>query len=79
MRELLDKYYNASKTGTSTVFRIRDFQSTRLPIFNRDEAFVIETLIDYQQSKGYMKIHGDEVTLTTRGLSQAKQSKEDWD
>ncbi|HSA73207.1 MAG TPA: hypothetical protein VLD84_04555 [Nitrososphaeraceae archaeon] len=75
----MDKYYNACRAGTSTVFRIGDFQSTRLPIFNRDEAFLIKTLMGYQQLKGFIKIQDDKVTLTIKGLTQTQQDKEDWD
>jgi hypothetical protein len=78
MTELLDKYNNARKTGTSTVFKIRDFQSTKLPIFNKDESFVMEALLDFQQSKGLIKIQDDGVTITQRGLNSVKQSKENW-
>lgn len=79
MRELIDKYDSACTTKTSTYFRIRDFQSTKLPILNKDEFFVIETLLAFEKSKGFIKIEGDIVTLTQQGLDYAKLSREDWD
>ena len=45
MRKLFDKHYNARKIKTSTVFSIRNFQSTRISILSGDEAFVIEAII----------------------------------
>jgi hypothetical protein len=45
MKELFDMYDQACRRGSPTVFKLRDFKSTRLPIFTPGEPFIIETLI----------------------------------
>ena len=78
MEELLDNYDNACRKGGSTIFKIGDFESTRLPIFNKDEPFIFETLKEYERSSRFIKIHDGFVTLTSKGMSQAKKGLKDW-
>lgn len=79
MEELLKKYDKACRNGGSTVFKIRDFESIRLPIFNMDEPFIFETLMEYERSRGFIRIHDGFVALTSKGVSQAKEGRKDWD
>jgi hypothetical protein len=82
MEELLnkyDKYDKASRRGGSTLFKIRDFETTKLPIFNMDEPFIFEALKEYERSRGFIRIHDGFVALTSKGLSQAKEDRKDWD
>jgi hypothetical protein len=79
MEELLKKYDKASRNGGSTVFKIRDFESIRLPIFSMDEPFIFETLMEYERLRGFIRIHDGFVALTSKGLSQAKEGRKDWD
>jgi hypothetical protein len=79
MEELLKKYNKTSRRGGSTVFKIRDFESTKLPIFSMDEPFIFETLKEYERSRGFIRIHDGFVALTSKGVSQAKEGKKDWD
>lgn len=79
MEELLKKYDKASRRGGSTVFKIRDFESIKLPIFSMDEPFIFETLKEYERSRGFIRIHDGFVALTSKGVSQAKEGRKDWD
>jgi hypothetical protein len=79
MEELLNKYDKACRKGGSTVFKIRDFESIRLPIFNMDEPFIFEALMEYERCRGFMRIHDGFVALTSKGLSHAKEGRKDWD
>jgi signal-transduction protein with cAMP-binding, CBS, and nucleotidyltransferase domain len=79
MEELCDMYDTASKKRSPTVFNIRDFKSTRLPIFTLGEPFIFQTLKEYEQDKGFVRIRGGTVTPTSKGLLKAKEARHDWD
>jgi CBS domain-containing protein len=79
MEELCNMYDTASKNRSPTVFKIRDFKSTRLPIFTLGEPFIFQTLKEYEQDKGFIRIRGDTVTPTSKGLLKAKEAQHDWD
>ncbi|MGB5091072.1 MAG: CBS domain-containing protein [Nitrososphaeraceae archaeon] len=79
MKELFDMYDQACRRGSPTVFKIRDFKSTTLPIFTLGERFIFETLKEYEKAKGFIRIHDGFVALTSKGVSQAKEGRKDWD
>jgi hypothetical protein len=79
MEELCDMYDKARRRGSPTVFKIRDFKSTRLPIFTLGEPFISQTLKEYEQDKGFIRIQGDTVTVTSKGLIKAKEAPHDWE
>ena len=79
MDELLDNYENACRKSGSTIFKIGDFKSTKLPIFNMDERFIFEILKEYERSRGFIRIQDGFVTLTSKGMSHAKEGRKDWD
>lgn len=79
MHELLDKYEEALRTGSSVIFKINDFKSIRLPIFHNNQELVLETLIEYQRSMELIKIQDNTVTLTSKGIIWSKSAKKDWD
>jgi hypothetical protein len=79
MEELCDMYDTASKKRSPKVFKIRDFKSTRLPIFTLGEPFISQTLKEYEQNKGFIRIQGDSVTATSKALLMAKEARHDWD
>jgi hypothetical protein len=79
MEELLNKYDKASRSGGSTLFKIRDFETTKLPIFNMDEPFIFEALKEYERCRGFIRIHDGFVALTSKGVSHAKEDRKDWD
>ncbi|MDW0267768.1 MAG: hypothetical protein QN835_10930, partial [Nitrososphaeraceae archaeon] len=79
MNELCHMYDQAFKKSSPTVFKIRDLKSTRLPLFMLDERFIFDTLTEYEKVRGYIRIRGDTVTLTSKGLFKARQTPVDWD
>jgi hypothetical protein len=79
MEELCDKYEEARSNNLTTVFKIKDFKSTELPIFAQSKPFIFQTLKEYEQDKGFVRIEDDAVTITSKGLLKAKESRRDWD
>jgi hypothetical protein len=79
MKELFDMYDEARRKGSPTVFKIRDFKSTRLPIFMLGERDVFETLTEYEKARGYIRIRDDTVTPTSKGFLKARETRQDWD
>lgn len=79
MEELLNKYDKACRNDTSTLFKIGDFESARLPIFSTDEPFIVKTLREYAGRTGFIRIHDSFVVLTSKGISRAKEDRKDWD
>ena len=79
MGELLNKYDKACRENSSTLFKIGDFESTRLPIFRMDEPFIFITLKEYAECVGFIRIHDGFVALTSKGISSAKEDQKDWD
>lgn len=79
MKELFDMYDQARQKGSPTVFKIRDFKSTKLPIILIGERDVLETLKEYEKVRGYISIQDDTVTPTSKGLLKARETRKDWD
>jgi len=79
MEELCDRYEEARSKDLTTVFKIRDFESTELPIFTQGKPHIFQTLKEYEQDKGFIRIEDDTVTVTSKGLLKAKESRHDWD
>jgi CBS domain-containing protein len=79
MEELCDRYEEARSKDLTTVFKIQDFKSTELPIFTQDKPHIFQTLKEYEQDKGFIRIEDDTVTVTSKGLLKAKESRHDWD
>jgi hypothetical protein len=79
MEELLEFYFVARRKGFPTVFKIRHFKSTRFPIFAQDESFIFQTLREYEQQKGLIRIRDGTVTLTSKALLLSKKFPHDWD
>ena len=79
MEELCDMYEEARSNDLPTVFKIKDFKSIELPIFTQSKPFIFQTLEEYEQDKGFIRIEDDTVTITSKGLLKAKESLHDWD
>lgn len=79
MKELLDMYEEARLNGSSLVFKIRDFKSTKMPILLLGERNVFDTLAEYEKATGYISIQNDAVAPTSKGLLKAKETPNDWD
>ena len=80
MKELFDMYDQARRKGSPTVFKIRDFKSTKLPIFTtRRKLTYLRRLREYEKAKGFISIRDDTVTPTSKGLLKARETRKDWD
>jgi len=79
MEELCDKYKESRSKNLTTVFKIKDFKSTELPIFTQSKPFIFQTLKEYERDKGFVRIENDTVTITSKGLLKAEESRHDWD
>lgn len=79
MEELCDMHEEARSNDLTTVFKIKDFKSIELPIFRQSKPFIFQTLKEYEQDKGFIRIEDDTVTITSKGLLKAKESLHDWD
>lgn len=79
MEELCDKYEEAHSKGLKAVFKIADFKSIKLPIFIQGDSYIFQTLKEYELDKGLIRIEGDTVTVTSKGLLKAKELRHDWD
>jgi predicted transcriptional regulator len=77
MEELCDKYEEALSKHTASVFKIKDFKSTELPIFTQSKPSIFQTLKEYELDKGFIKIEDDAVTITSKGLHMAKKPRRD--
>jgi len=79
MEELCDRYEEGCRKHLTTVFKIRDFESTELPIFTQGKPHIFQTLKEYEQDKAFIRIEDDTVTITSKGLLNAKEPRHDWD
>jgi CBS domain-containing protein len=79
MEELCDMYEEAHSNDLPTVFKIKDFKSIELPIFTQSKPFIFQTLKEYEKNNGFIRIEDETVTITSKGLLKAKESRRDWD
>lgn len=79
MEELCDKYEEARGKDIPTVFNIQDFKSIALPIFTQGKPNIFQILREYELENRFIKIQDDTVTVTSKGLLKAKESRHDWD
>jgi hypothetical protein len=56
MEESRDKYEEARSKGLATVFKIKDFKSTEMPIFTQSKPFIFQTLKEYELDNGFIKM-----------------------
>lgn len=79
MEELLENYQNANENKLSTVFNFTDFFNFGLLSNGFSENEKIAVIIEYAKKKGYIKIKGDTVTLTNKGIREARKPIHNWD
>jgi hypothetical protein len=79
MEELLENYQNAIENSLTKVFHFKDFFSFGFLSDGFTEDDKIAVIKEYAKEKGYIKIKGDTVTLTSKGMREARKSKHDWD
>ena len=84
--ELCDYYQFAVENKIDAQFKFREFNSiTLLTNFIKKEGIeaspnlvVVETLKYYAKESGYIKIQGDLVSLTEKGLEECNKPHHDW-
>jgi hypothetical protein len=79
MEELVNKHQAALTTNYWPVFEIQSFESIRLPILEQTNQFILRTLHEYEDRKGFFQIQGESVSLTEKGLVNIKNLRHDWD
>ena len=79
MEELLENYQNANENKLSTVFNFTDFFNFGLLSDGFSEDDKIAVIKEYAKEKGYIKITGDTVTLTNKGIREARKPIHNWD
>jgi hypothetical protein len=79
MEELLENYQNANENKLSTVFNFTDFFNFGLLSDGFSEDDKIAVIKEYAKEKGYIKINGDTVTLTNKGIREARKPIHNWD
>lgn len=91
MEELCDKHMYASENNLSIDFNLSDFFN--FGIFTRyllrknvqgidgssGPSLVLNTLKDYAKRKGLIKVEGDILRLTQKGITERQKIHRDWD
>ncbi len=90
MEELCDKNQNAIENNLPIDFNFKDFYYFGL--FNKYLSriglrtssveivvLVLDTLRKYAENEGFIKIEGDTIRLTEKGLAECQKSNRDWD
>lgn len=79
MEELVNKHQAAMTNNPWPVFEFQSFESIALPIIEQTNQFVLRTLHEYEDRKGFLQIQGGSVSLTEKGLVNIKNLRHDWD
>ena len=79
MEELLENYHNATENDLPTSFNYNDFFNFGLITNGFSETEKIKVIRQYAKEKGYIKIKGNFVTLTKKGIHEAHKQTHDWD
>ena len=79
MEELLENYQNANENKLSRVFNFTDFFNFGLLSNGFSEDEKIAVIKEYAKENGYIKIKGDTVTLTDKGICEARKPIHNWD
>ena len=87
MEELWENHQNAVENKLDTQFKFMDFYNVGvLSQYLREtgvdglpDKIVVDTLKEYANETGYIKIKGNTVELTKRGLIECEKPKHEWD
>ena len=87
MEELWENYQNAVENKLDTEFKIMDFYNVGLlsqylretGVDGLPDKIVVDTLKEYANETGYIKIKGNTVELTKKGLIECEKPKHEWD
>lgn len=80
MEELWENYRNAIQNDLPTRFKYMDFFNLwQLDDYFSQKETVLDIIKHYAKDKGYIKLKGDTVTLTRKGLRECQKPIHDWD
>jgi hypothetical protein len=87
MEELWENYQNAIENKLNTQFKFMDFYNVGLlsqylsqtGVEGLADKIVVDILKEYAKKSGYIKIKGNTVELTKKGLKECQKSKHQWD
>ena len=87
MEELWENYQNALENKLDTRFKFMDFYNVGLlsqylretGVDGLPDKIVVDTLKNYGKKSGYIRIKGNLVELTKKGLEECQKSKREWD
>ena len=87
MEELWENYQVALENKLDTEFKFMDFYNVGLlsqylketGVEGLPDKIVAETLKEYADETGYIKIKGNTVELTKKGLIECEKPKHEWD
>ena len=87
MEDLWENHQNAVENKLDTQFKFMDFYNVGvLSQYLREtgvdglpDKIVVDTLKEYANETGYIKIKGNTVELTKRGLIECEKPKHEWD
>jgi hypothetical protein len=86
MEELWENHQNAVENKLDTEFKFMDFHNVGLlsqylketGVDGLPDKIVVDTLKEYANETGYIKIKGNMVELTKKGLIECQKPRHDW-
>jgi hypothetical protein len=86
MEELWENHQNAVENKVDTQFKFMDFYNVGLlsqylretGVDGLPDKIVVDTLEEYANETGYIKIKGNTVELTKKGLIECQKPRHDW-
>ena len=87
MEELWENHQNAVENKLDTQFKFMDFYNVGLlsqylretGVEGLPDKIVVDTLKEYANETGYIKIKGNTVELTKKGFIECEKPKHEWD
>src|SRR5438093_12813378 len=79
MEELIENYQNAKENNLPTNFNCLNFFNFGILSDGFSEKDKISVIKEYAKDTGFIKFKGDTVTLTKKGIGEAKKAKHSWD
>ena len=87
MEELWENHQNAVENKLDTQFKFMDFYNVGLlsqylretGVEGLPDKIVVDTLKEYANETGYIKIKGNTVEPTKKGLIECEKPKHEWD
>jgi hypothetical protein len=79
MEELIENYQNAIENNLATNFNYLDFFNFGVLSNGFSEEDKTSVIKQYAKETGYIRIKGDSVTLTKKGIREVGKSTHSWD